>query len=413
VVEVSEEGLGEFFEFLLPHLDEKQSRLVAGATARLVGRGGITVVARSTGMSRNTVIAGTKAFDVGEEPTGRVRAEGAGRPLAEESDPTLLADLLALIEPVTRGDPMSPLRWTLKSTRQLARALNAAGHQVSHSVIGLILRAQGYSLQSNAKVNEGAQHPDRGGQFDHINDLAAARLAAGEPVISVDCKKKELVNGTKANAGREWHPKGSPERVDVHDFPDKDIPKAIPFGVLDIGANEGWMSVGDDHDTGAFAVNAIRRWWQSLGAARYPHATRLMVTADAGGSNSYRNKLWKLELARLAAETGLTITVCHYPPGTSKWNKIEHRMFSFITKNWRGRPLTSYQVIVDLVAATTTDSGLRILAEWDQGDYPKGIEVTDEQLAAVPITRHEWHPDWNYDITPPSANEPTDNQRRK
>ena len=397
---MSAEGLVGFFEFLLPHLDEKRRRLLAGAMARLVGRGGIAAVADAAGMSRNTVIAGTKACDAGELPTGRVRAEGGGRPLAEEIDPSLLSDLEALVEPDTRGDPMSPLRWTLKSTRQLAGALVDMGHQVSHSLVAILLHELGYSLQATAKVQEGAQHPVRSGQFDHINETAAARLAADEPVISVDCKKKELVNGKKANAGREWHRKGAPERVDVHDFPDKNIPKAIPYGVLDVGANEGWMSVGDDHDTAAFAVNAIRRWWQSLGAERYPHATTLMVTADAGGSNSYRNKLWTLELSRLATETGLTITVCHYPPGTSKWNKIEHRMFSFITKNWRGKPLTSYQVIVDLVASTTTATGLRILAEWDQGDYPKGIEVTNEQLAAVPLTGHDWHSEWNYDIAP-------------
>jgi transposase len=399
-MEVSEEGLGSFFGFLLPHLDERQRRLLAGATARLVGRGGIKVVAQTAGMSRNTVIDGTKAFDSGEAPTGRVRAEGGGRPRAEELDPTLLGDLEGLVEPGSRGDPMSPLRWTLKSTRQLARALQAMGHVVSHSLVGILLHELGYSLQATAKVSEGNQHPDRGGQFDHINTLATARLAAGEPVISVDCKKKELVNGRKANAGREWHRSGDPERVDVHDFPDKDIPKAIPYGVFDVGANEGWMSVGDDHDTAAFAVNAIRRWWQTMGASRYPKASTLMVTADAGGSNSYRNRLWKVELAAFAVETGLTITVCHYPPGTSKWNKIEHRMFSFITTNWRGKPLTSYQVIVDLVASTTTAKGLRIAAEWEQGDYPKGAAVTDAELAAVPLTGHEWHPEWNYDLAP-------------
>ncbi len=399
-MELSEQGLGEFFEFMFGHLDEKQRRLLAGSAARLVGRGGVTVVARTSGMSRHTVLDGARAFDADEEPTGRVRAEGGGRPRVEQLDPGLIATLEALIEPGTRGDPMSPLRWTLESTRQLARTLCEMGHQVSHSVVALLLDDMGYSLQSTAKVIEGAQHPDRDGQFRAINALAAERLAAGEPVISVDCKKKELVNGTKANAGREWQPKGEPERVDVHDFPDKDIPKAIPYGVLDVGANEGWMSVGDDHDTSAFAVNAIRRWWQSMGQARYPEATTLMVTADAGGSNGYRNKLWKVELAALAAETGLTITVCHYPPGTSKWNKIEHRMFSFITKNWRGRPLTSYQVIVDLVAATTTEGGLRILAEWERGDYPKGIQVSDAQLAALPLVGHKWHPEWNYDLKP-------------
>ena len=399
-MEVNEEGLSGFFEFMFEHLDERQRRLLAGGTARLLGRGGITVVASTTGMSRNTVTDGAKAYGSGEPPTGRVRSEGGGRPRLEDLDPSLLDDLDDLVEPDSRGDPMSPLRWTLKSTRQLATALGEMGHQISHAVVALLLHEMGYSLQATAKTVEGAQHEDRNEQFEHINRMAGERLAAGQPVISVDCKKKELVNGRKANAGREWHRKGQPEHVDVHDFPDKNVPKAVPYGVLDVGANEGWMSVGDDHDTSAFAVNAIRRWWQAMGRQRYPHATALMVTADAGGSNGYRNKLWKVELAKLAQETGLTITVCHYPPGTSKWNKIEHRMFSFITKNWRGKPLTSYQVIVDLVASTTTQTGLRILAEWDQGKYPKGIEITDAELAALPLARHEWHPEWNYDLAP-------------
>jgi hypothetical protein len=324
-----------------------------------------------------------------------------GRPRLEDVDPTLLLDLDDLVEPDSRGDPMSPLRWTLKSTRQLARALQEMGHQIGERSVAYLLHAMGYSLQATAKTVEGAQHPDRNRQFEYINALAAQRLAAGQPVISCDCKKKELVNGTKANAGREWQPKGRPTRVDVHDFPDPEEPKAIPYGVYDVGGNEGWMSVGDDHDTGAFAVNAIRRWWQAMGRDRYPQATTLMVTADAGGSNGYRNRLWKRELAALAAETGLAITVCHYPPGTSKWNKVEHRMFSFITKNWRGKPLTSYQVIVELVAGTTTETGLRILAEYDQGYYPTGVEVTDTELAGLPLRGHDWHPDWNYDLTPP------------
>ena len=319
---MSEEGLAGFFEFMFGHLDEKQRRLLAGGMARLLGRGGIAGVAALAGMSRHTVIDGTKAFDAGEAATGRVRAEGGGRPRVEDVDPGLLGALYDLVESGARGDPMSPLRWTLKSTRQLAKALREMGHEVSHSVVALLLGEMGFSLQATAKVVEGAQHPDRGGQFEHINALAAERLGAGEPVISIDCKKKELVNGTKANAGREWHRRGQPERVDVHDFPDKNVPKAIPYGVLDVGANEGWMSVGDDHDTSAFAVNAIRRWWQMMGRSRYPNATTVLVTADAGGSNGYRNKLWKVEMAKLAEETGLTITVCHYPPGTSKWNKI-------------------------------------------------------------------------------------------
>lgn len=400
-MEIDSEGLEGFFEFLFDHLDEKQRRLLAGGMARLLGRGGLTAVAEASGMSRNTVIDGAKAYDAKEAPTGRVRAEGGGRPRLEDLDPTLLSDLDDLVEPDARGDPMSPLRWTLKSTRQLARALNDMGHRIGYRMVGYLLHDMGYSLQATAKVVEGAQHPDRNSQFEYINRLAGERMAAGQPVISVDCKKKELVNGRKANAGKEWQPKGEPERVDVHDFPDKDVPKAIPYGVLDVGANEGWMSVGDDHDTAAFAVNAIRRWWEAMGRDRYPEATTLLVTADAGGSNGYRNKLWKAELAKLAAETGLIVTVCHYPPGTSKWNRIEHRMFSFITKNWRGKPLTSYQVIVELAAGTTTETGLRILAEWDQGYYPTGIEVTDAELAALPLRGHDWHPAWNYDLAPP------------
>jgi hypothetical protein len=398
-VELSEEALKGLFAFMAAHLDEKQRRLLAGSVANVLGRGGVTAVASASGMSRNTVIAGRKEVAAELEPSDRVRREGGGRPRLVDVDPDLLANLDDLVEPDARGDPMSPLRWTLKSTRQLARALQGMGHQVSSWTVGQLLHAMDYSLQATAKTVEGAQHPDRNAQFEYINALAAERLGAGEPVISVDAKKKELVNGTKANAGREWQPKGRPERVDVHDFPDPEVPKAIPYGVLDVAANEGWMSIGDDHDTGTFAVNAIRRWWQAMGSERYPKARRLLVTADAGGSNGYRNRLWKLELAKLAAETGLAVTVCHYPPGTSKWNKVEHRLFSFITINWRGKPLTSYRTIVELAAATTTEAGLRVLAEWDEGYYPTGVEVTDKQLAAVPLTGHDWHPDWNYDIT--------------
>jgi len=391
-VELSEEGLERFFSFMSPLLDERQRRLMAGAMSRVLGRGGQKAVVKASKMSSRTVLDGAKEFDGGAGPSDRVRRPGGGRPKLIDVDPDLLTNLDDLVEPDARGDPMSPLRWTLKSTRQLARALQGMGHQVSSWTVGQLLAGMGYSLQATVKTVEGAQHPDRNAQFEYIN------LAAGDPVVSVDTKKKELVNGNKANAGREWQPKGNPERVDVHDFPDPEIPKAIPYGVYDVGANEGWMSVGDDHDTAAFAVNAVRRWWQAMGAERYPKARRLLITADAGGSNGYRNKLWKVELAKLAAETGLSISVCHYPPGTSKWNKVEHRMFSFITINWRGRPLTSYRTIVELAAGTTTDTGLRVLAEWDQGYYPAGIEVTDGQLAAIPLTGRDWHPEWNYDI---------------
>ena len=397
-MEVSEEALVEFFSFVAVHLDEKQRRLQAGAMARMLGRGGVTTVARVSGMSRNTVMDGQRAVLAGEQPDGRVRGEGGGRPELIDVDPDLLVCLDDLVEPESRGDPMSPLRWTLKSTRTLATALTEMGHQVSSWTVGQLLHRMGYSLQATAKTVEGAQHPDRNAQFEHINRVAGEFLTAGEPVVSVDCKKKELVNGIKANAGQEWQPKGRPVRVDVHDFPDPDVPKAIPYGVYDVGANEGWVSVGDDHDTAAFAVNAIRRWWTIMGRERYPNARRLLVTADAGGSNGYRNKLWKVEIAKLAAETGIEITVCHYPPGTSKWNKIEHKLFSFITINWRGKPLTSYQTIVELVAGTSTASGLTVHAERDLGYYPTGTKISDAQLAALPLQANEWHGEWNYTL---------------
>lgn len=360
---------------------------------------------RTSKMSSRTVFDGTKEVAGGAGPSDRVRREGGGRPRLIDVDPDVLLNLDDLVEPESRGDPMSALRWTLKSTRQLADALRAMGHQISSWTVGQLLHQMGYSLQATSKTVEGAQHPDRDAQFHHINDEAKRRLAADEPVISVDSKKKELVVGTKANKGQEWQPAGSPERVDVHDFPDPEVPKAVPYGVYDIGANEGWIEVGSDHDTAQFAVNAIRRWWQTMGIERYPTATRLMVTADAGGSNGYRNKLWKVELAKLASETGLAITVCHYPPGTSKWNKVEHRLFSFISINWRGRPLTSYRTIVELAGATTTRTGLKVRAEWDDGVYQKGIKITDKTLAALPITRSEWHGEWNYTVTPPTNEE--------
>ena len=365
--------------------------------AEALGRGGVTRVAEAWGMSRNTVIAGAREMAEGAEPSGRVRAPGAGRRFLVDEQPGLLAELDDLVEPTARGDPMSPLRWTAKSTENLARALVAKGFRVSADTVGRLLKSMDYSLQAPAKQLEGAQHPDRNEQFEYINTLVKQRLGSDSPVVSVDTKKKELV-GQRSNGGKEYQPAKTPERVDVHDFPDPEMGKAVPFGVYDVGADEGWMSVGDDHDTATFAVQAIRRWWQVMGAERYPKAKRLMITADAGGSNSYRNRSWKVELARLATETGLEITVCHYPPGTSKWNKIEHRLFSFITKNWRGRPLTSYRTIVELVGATKTKTGLKVLAEWDQGSYPTGVTITDDELAAVPLEPHPWHGEWNYTI---------------
>lgn len=406
-MELSEEGLEGFFSFMAPLLDERQRRLMSGSMARALGRGGQAAVVRTSKMSSRTVFDGTKEAASNAGPSDRVRRKGGGRPRLIDVDPDVLLNLDDLVEPESRGDPMSALRWTLKSTRQLADSLRAMGHQISSWTVGQLLHEMGYSLQATSKTVEGAQHPDRDAQFHHINDEAKRRLAANEPVISVDTKKKELVVGTKANNGREWQPAGSPERVDVHDFPESEVPKAVPYGVYDIGANEGWMEVGSDHDTAQFAVSAIKRWWQTMGIERYPRATRLMVTADAGGSNGYRNKLWKVELAKLASETGLAITVCHYPPGTSKWNKVEHRLFSFISINWRGRPLTSYRTIVELAAATTTRTGLKVQAEWDDGVYQKGIKITDKALAALPITRSEWHGEWNYTVAP------TDEERRR
>jgi hypothetical protein len=317
------------------------------------------------------------------------------------TDPGLLAALDALVEPDTRGDPESPLRWTCKSTAQLAGALTAAGHPVSDDTVGRLLKQQGYRLQRTQKTLEGAQHPDRDGQFRYVHEQARSHLAAGQPVVSVDTKKKELV-GRYANGGAEWQPAGEPERVGVHDFLDPEVGKAIPYGVYDLGANAGWVSVGTDHDTAAFAVATLRRWWAQVGRAAYP-ASRLLVCADAGGSNGYRVRAWKTELARFAAEAGLAVTVCHFPPGTSKWNKIEHRLFSDISTNWRGRPLVSHQVIVELIGATTTRSGLKVRAALDNGAYPLGVRVSDRVLAAVPLRRHDWHGEWNYTVLPTAA----------
>jgi hypothetical protein len=328
---------------------------------------------------------------------------GGGRKKAIDIDRDLLVELDDLVSPEARGDPMSPLRWTLKSTYQLADALTAKGFKVSATLVRKLLHGLDYSLQGTSKQTEGAQHEDRDAQFRYINGQAKAHMAEGQPVISVDTKKKELV-GDYANRGSEWQPKGEPDRVQVHDFPDPEVGKAVPYGVYDIAADEGWVSVGDDGDTAAFAVAAIGRWWDLMGKLRYPEATRLLICADAGGSNGYRVRLWKTELAKLAGATGLRITVCHYPPGTSKWNKIEHRLFSFITMNWRGRPLTTYRTVVELIANTTNRKGLKVRAELDQGYYPTGVKVSDKQLAAVPLSPHEWHGNWNYTIQPTPLN---------
>jgi len=396
-VEITNESLSGFFEVVLPLLNERQRRLVAAAAVPMLGRGGQARVAEASGLSRNTIIGGTTELAGGAGPTERVRRPGAGRKKATDVDPELLAALDSLVEPESRGDPMSPLRWTLKSTRRLATELTRMGHQASSFLVGQLLHYMDYSLQGTSKQNEGAQHVDRDAQFHHINAQATAHLEAGQAVISVDCKKKELV-GDYANGGTEWQPAARPTRVGVHDFPDPEMGKAIPYGVYDLFADEGWVSVGDHHDTAAFAVATIRRWWERMGRTRYPDATRLLITADAGGSNSARSRLWKTELARLAGDIGLVITVCHYPPGTSKWNRIEHRLFSFISMNWRGKPLTSYRVVVDLIAGTTTRSGLNVQAEFDEGYYPTGVTVSDKELAAIPLHPNAWHGDWNYTL---------------
>src|SRR5215471_3965579 len=399
VIEVTQEMLAAKFESILPHLDERQRRLLMGAEARVLGHGGILLVARAAGVREATVSLGVDELEAGEEPLGRARRPGGGRKRASEVDPGLRPALLAMVEPEERGDPMSPLRWTTKSTRKLAAELTRQGHKVSADTVGDLLRAEGFSLQGNAKTIEGRRHPDRDAQFRYINEQVKAHQAAADPVISVDTKKKELV-GQFANAGREWRPKGQPAAARTHDFPGDSAGKAVPYGVYDLTADAGWVSVGTDHDTAAFAVESIRRWWKAAGQGEYPLARRLLITADAGGSNGYRTRAWKAELAALAVETGLEITCFHFPPGTSKWNKVEHRLFSHITMNWRGRPLTSHEVIVQTIAATTTRTGLRVRAELDTSACDTGIKVSDRQMEALPLTRHDWHGDWNYTLRP-------------
>ena len=393
------------FQVILPHLDERQRRLLLGAEARVLGHGGIRAVARAAGVREATVALGVDELDAGAAPLGRIRKPGGGRKRAADLDPGLRPALLALVEPDERGDPMSPLRWTTKSTRNLAAELTSQGHRVSADTVGDLLRKDGFSLQANTKTLEGKQHPDRDGQFHYINQQARTHRDAGQPVISVDTKKKELLGEFK-NTGRQWRPAGQPVEVNTHDFPSDSTGKAVPYGIYDITANTGWVNVGTDHDTAAFAVESIRRWWHTRGSHDYPHATRLLITADAGGSNGYRSRTWKAELAVLAAETGLAITVCHLPPGTSKWNKIEHRLFCHITMNWRGRPLSSHEVILQSIAATTTATGLSVHAQLDTGDYPTGVQVSDADMAALPIARHPFHGDWNYTMHPQTI--PTD-----
>jgi transposase len=397
---IDEAAIGARFLAVASLLDERARRLLAGSEALAIGRGGVAAVARATGLARTTVARGVADVQAGETVArGRIRRAGAGRPPIEKRDPTLRADLEALIEPTSRGDPESPLRWTTRSVRNLAAELRRQGHAVSHQTISELLHHLGYSLQANRKTLEGTSHPDRDAQFRHINEAVQLQLALGQPVISVDTKKKELV-GPFRNGGRELRPKGDPERVLMHDFVIPDLGRASPYGVYDVAANEAWVSVGTDHDTAAFAVESIRRWWTTMGAPLYPEATRLLVTADAGGSNGYRLRLWKQELQKLADETGLEIAVCHFPPGTSKWNKIEHRLFSAITQNWRGKPLVSHETVVNLIAATTTRTGLRVRSELDTSDYPAGLRVSDADMETLYLRRDDFHGEWNYSLLP-------------
>jgi predicted ArsR family transcriptional regulator len=397
---IDEGAIRERYGLMRGLLNERSRRRWAAAEARSHGRGGIAAVSRATGISEGTVRRGLAELDAGDElEAERVRRSGAGRPGIMEREPGLSEALDALIDPVTRGDPESPLRWTSKSAAKLAAALTEMGHQVVDRTVLRLLKAKGYSLQANKKTREGAQHPDRDAQFQQINQMVSEALTAGEPVISVDAKKRELVGDFKA-VGREFEPKGAPVEVRGHDFKDKDLGHAIPYGVYDLTAEEGWVSVGITSDTASFAVNSIISWWEHLGRARYPSAHTLTITADSGGSNNPRTRLWRYELQRLADTTGLQIRVCHFPPGTSKWNKIEHRMFSFVSLNWRGKPLESLEVIINLIANTSTSTGLKLYAQLDDRAYERGIEITDEQLAAVNINRHTFHGDWNYTITP-------------
>jgi Rhodopirellula transposase DDE domain len=401
----AEARIRQKYHMVAVELDERRRRQWAAAEARDVGWGGVSLVARATGLSRPTIRVGLRELELSSNRRAlaatRVRLAGGGRRRLTESDPGLLEALERLIDPTTRGDPMSPLRWTCKSTAKLAEELTRLHHPVSDRTVALLLKQGGYSLQANRKMQEGKSHPDRNAQFEYINRQVLSFQKQQQPVISVDTKKKELVGEFK-NPGSEWQPKGRPEKVRVHDFPDPKMGKAIPYGVYDLACNEGWVSVGIDHDTAEFACASIQRWWTEMGSARFPRATKLLITADGGGSNSSRNRLWKKSLQGLADQLGITLSVSHFPPGTSKWNKIEHRLFSFITKNWRGRPLTAYEVIVNLIASTTTKTGLQVRAALDPGCYETGIEVSDEELERLRIIRARFHGEWNYTIKPQS-----------
>ena len=397
------ETLKEKFEALQPLMSERLRRHWAATEAKALGQGGIAAVIHATGLSRNTITRGmAELADTPKlslpSPT-RSRRPGGGRRPVIETDPTVIQALETLVEPTTRGDPMSPLRWTCKSTRKLAEALQRQGHRVGARTVARLLQALGYSLQANRKTREGSSHPGRNAQFEYINAQVRAFQERGQPVVSMDAKKKELV-GDFFNKGQEWQPQGTPEEVGTHDFPDPHLGKAIPYGVYDMTTNHGWISVGIDHDTAQFATATLRRWWQAIGSQVYPQAEALLVTADSGGSNSRRSRLWKVALQAVADEIGLPISVCHLPPGTSKWNKIEHRMFCHVTENWRGRPLRSLEVIVNLIGNTTTTTGLRIQAALDTNPYPTDLKVSDEELAAVHMTKATFHGEWNYTISP-------------
>ena len=383
-------------------LDERGRRLFVAAEKAAAGYGGTAAVFRATGVARSTIIRGAKDLADGSSTTSRIRRRGAGRPLSSKADPTMLEDLHRLVEPATMGDPVRPLLWVSKSREKLAVALRAMNHAGSANTVAKMLVMLGFSRQVNRKTKEGSHHADRDGQFQHINRQAIAFQEAGQPVISVDTKKKELIGAYK-NGGSDYRAAGCPDEVNVHDFVDKDLGKVAPYGIYDIAANAGWVSVGIDHDTAAFAVNSIRRWYEAVGRERYHNADRLLITADGGGSNGSRVRLWKLELQKFADETGLTLQVCHYPPGTSKWNKIEHRMFCHITQTWRGKPLVSRLAVVDLIASTTTKTGLTVRCELDENSYPKAIRVADEEMATLNIATDPWHPEWNYTISPRSS----------
>lgn len=397
------ESIRRRFESLRPDMDERMRRHWAAAEARELGWGGVTAVATAIGLSRTTITVGLRELkerEAGASATSkRIRRRGGGRKRRTETDPDLRSALEKLVEPTARGDPESPLRWTVKSTRRLAEELSRQQHPVSARTVASLLHLSGYSLQGNRKTREGTSHPDRDAQFEHINEQVKRFLQAQQPAISVDTKKKELVGDFK-NGGKEWRPKGQPEEVRVYDFLDKKLGKAIPHGIYDLANNQGWVSVGITHDTARFAAHSILRWWDKMGTLRFPHAQELLITADGGGSNNYRSRLWKVVLQELADETRLRLSVCHFPPGTSKWNKIEHRLFCFITQNWRGKALVSHEAIINLIASTTTQTGLTVHAELDTNTYETGIKVSDDELARIDITRHDFHGEWNYTIAP-------------